>query len=111
MHRYALVLAAMVAALSTHASAFAQAGPVGVPGRYVIVHSPHVQRDTVLLDTLTGKTWQLQRNSDRDADVWVPLAREDNPVEMQAWLRDNPRPSAAQTSNAASSADDAAKQR
>lgn len=36
--------------------AFAQAGPVG-SGRYIIVHSPHVQRDTVLLDTLTGKTW------------------------------------------------------
>lgn len=72
-------------------AAFAQAGPVGAPGRYIIVHSPHVQRDTVLLDTATGKTWQLQTDSSRDASIWVPLARSDNPIEMQAWLKENPR--------------------
>ena len=26
-------------------------------GRYVIVHSSQVERDTILLDTVTGKTW------------------------------------------------------
>jgi hypothetical protein len=39
-------------------------------GRYAIVHSPHVQRDTQLLDTATGKTWQLVRlGKDEDAGV------------------------------------------
>jgi photosystem II stability/assembly factor-like uncharacterized protein len=31
-------------------------GPIG---RYVIVHSPHLERDTMLLDTATGQTWTL----------------------------------------------------
>lgn len=26
-------------------------------GRFIIVHSPQVERDTILLDTATGKTW------------------------------------------------------
>ena len=26
-------------------------------GRFTIVHSPHVRRDTMLLDTATGVTW------------------------------------------------------
>ena len=78
-------------ALSLSTSAWAQAGPVGAPGRYVVVHSPHVQRDTLLLDTATGKTWQLQSDPTRDAFFWVPLARADNTPEMQAWLKQNPR--------------------
>ena len=32
--------------------------PVQV-GRYTIIHSPEVERDTMLLDTATGQTWQL----------------------------------------------------
>lgn len=84
-----LCLVGLVAVISTQA--FAQAGPVGAPGRYVIVHSPHLQSDTVLLDTLTGKTWQLQKDTTRDANIWVPLARSDNPGEMQAWAADNPK--------------------
>lgn len=78
-------------ALSVSTAAFAQAGPVGAPGRYVVVHSPHVQRDTILLDTATGRTWQLQSDPTRDAFFWVPLARADNTPEMQAWLKANPR--------------------
>ena len=36
------------------------ATPPGVQaGRWVIVHSPQVERDTVLLDTATGNTWGL----------------------------------------------------
>ncbi|MFP5434943.1 MAG: hypothetical protein ACLGIM_17750 [Alphaproteobacteria bacterium] len=71
--------------------AFAQAGPVGA-GRYIIVHSPHVQRDTVLLDTATGKTWQLVSLTDREGDpaAWAPMARVDNPVERAEFMRDHP---------------------
>jgi hypothetical protein len=76
-------------ALFLSAPAFAQAGPVGGIGRYVIVHSPHVQRDTILLDTVTGKTWQQRTINSRpgetsrpgDIDVWFPMARTDNPEE------------------------------
>jgi hypothetical protein len=34
---------------------------LGVPsvGRYTIIHSPQVERDTMLLDTVTGDAWQL----------------------------------------------------
>lgn len=80
-------------ALSLSASALAQAGPVGGSGRYVIVHSPHVQRDTVLLDTATGKTWILTQDSSREGEpyAWVPLARTDNDAEMHQWVLDNPR--------------------
>ena len=69
--------------LLSSTQAFAQAGPVGGSGRYVIVHSPHIQRDTVLLDTLTGKTWQLQEHAYREGTpvVWTPMYREDNPAE------------------------------
>ena len=28
-------------------------------GRFIIVHSPEIERDTTLLDTATGRTWQL----------------------------------------------------
>jgi len=28
-------------------------------GRFTIVHSPHLERDTQLLDTWTGQTWVL----------------------------------------------------
>lgn len=43
--------------------------PVGPPvGRWSIVHSPHVQRDTMLLDTATGDTWQLVQLGRADSD-------------------------------------------
>lgn len=48
-------------------------------GRYVIVHSPHIERDTVLLDTETGQTWQLSQLTDINGEptVWVPMNRMD----------------------------------
>lgn len=35
-------------------------------GRWTIVHSPHVQRDTMLLDTVTGNTWVLVRLGEKE---------------------------------------------
>ncbi len=78
-----------VLALSLTTQAWAQAGPVGGSGRYVIVHSPHIQSDTMLLDTATGKTWQLTKYTDREGEpvAWDPVARTDNPAEMQELRR------------------------
>lgn len=43
-------------------------GQDGPPvGRFTIVHSPHIERDTMLLDTATGETWQLATKS-KDED-------------------------------------------
>jgi hypothetical protein len=42
---------------------------VAVPvGRYQIIHSPHLEKDTMLLDTATGQTWQL--TEDPQSGLW-----------------------------------------
>ena len=66
--------------------------PVETVGRYVIVHSPHVESDTVLLDTATGKSWAMVNDELRNAIIWRPLARGDNTAEYEQWLKDNPEP-------------------
>lgn len=43
------------------------AAPLPV-GRYTIIHSPHLQSDTVLLDTSTGTSWQMVSSTPRDPD-------------------------------------------
>jgi hypothetical protein len=52
-----------------------------VAGRYTIIHSPLLERDTMLLDTATGRTWQLVNNGPADQEVlqWQPVARYPNP--------------------------------
>jgi len=57
-------------------------------GRYVVVHSPHVERDTILLDTVTGKTWQLtQYTFLKDDPVgWEPMARGDDDDEYKRMV-------------------------
>lgn len=77
-----------VAAQSPQA-AQAQQVPVG---RYTIIHSPHIQRDTVLLDTATGRTWGLVEDTERDHAVfWTVMGRDDNADEMAAWADRHPR--------------------
>ncbi len=69
----------------------------GQQGRYVVVFSPHGARDTFLLDTVTGKTWQLRADGSRGgAPVWSPMARADNAQEVQTWERRNPKGQQAQ---------------
>lgn len=94
-------LTAFVLLLGSTTVAIAQAGPVGAPGRYVIVHSPHVQRDTVLLDTATGKTWVLVQDGSLEGDpvYWSPMAREDNPAELQEFVQRHRTKAATQKSN------------
>lgn len=60
--------------------------PPSEVGRYVIVHSPHIESDTVLLDTETGLTWQLEQLTDLKGEptVWMPMNRMDTPED---WNR------------------------
>jgi hypothetical protein len=53
-------------------------------GRFVIVHSPQIERDTVLLDTVTGKTWTQVELTDLEESptAWEPMARRDDEGEM-----------------------------
>lgn len=66
--------------------------PTTEVGRYVIVHSPQIERDTVLLDTATGKTWQQVTWTDlqNNPTGWTAMARDDNDEEMNALRRANP---------------------
>jgi hypothetical protein len=60
------------------------ASDIGPVGRYTIIHSPLLERDTVLIDTATGKTWSqvVYKNHEGEPVVWQPMAREDNQYEM-----------------------------
>jgi len=77
-------------ALSQRSSSPAAAPAPTASGRYTIIHSPHLEKDTVLLDTVTGKTWILVEDTSRNAFFWSPLARKDNDAEIQNWLNDHP---------------------
>lgn len=46
-------------------------------GRYRVTYSPHGPKETFLLDTQTGRTWQLYRDPDINADYWREMTRED----------------------------------
>jgi len=67
------------------------AGPSG--GRYQIVFSPLIRADTFLLDTQSGRTWQIVKFEDlQDAPrVWEPLNRFDTYTEESKWVREQPR--------------------
>ena len=60
-------------------------GPLQV-GRYIIVHSPQVERDTVLLDTGSGKTWSRVGLSSINGSPpgWEPMPRTDDNEAMSA---------------------------
>ncbi len=61
-------------------------------GRYVIVHSPQVERDTILLDTMTGKTWQQVEFSDLQdgPSGWDPMPHTDSDEDMNALRAAHP---------------------
>ena len=80
-------------------AACAQSPPTADPpkeqpqvGRYVIVHSPQIERDTVLLDTATGKTWEAVTFTDLEdgPTAWRPMARTDDEDEMNELRSDHP---------------------
>lgn len=66
----------------THAAQPTQAGSqTSQVGRWTIIHSPHVQRDTMLLDTVTGQTWLLVTlGEDQNSGFgWEPVAKLPSP--------------------------------
>ena len=61
-------------------------------GRYVIVHSPHARLDTMLLDTATGRTWELVRytNLQDEPRVWIPVRQENTEADAVATVKAHP---------------------
>ena len=57
-------------------------------GRYVIVFSPLARADTFLLDTQTGRVWQLTTYTDvvGEPRVWKNMARIDTEADLFNWL-------------------------
>jgi hypothetical protein len=75
------------------------APPPGRPseiGRYVIVHSPEAERDTILLDTVTGKTWSRVEVRDMvdEPPAWDPMPQLNGKADIDAlaamhgWKKD-----------------------
>jgi hypothetical protein len=55
----------------------------------VIVHSPQVERDTMLLDTVTGRTWSRVEISDvrGTPPAWEPVPQLNEPADFEALLK------------------------
>jgi hypothetical protein len=53
--------------------------PVRPPevGRFTIIHSPQTEQDTMLIDTVTGETWELDAMVSLKGDprAWIPVPR------------------------------------
>jgi hypothetical protein len=52
------------------------------PGRYQIVINPQVRADTFLLDTATGRVWQLVKFTDINATAWQIMKRLDSELDL-----------------------------
>lgn len=86
--------ALLVALFSLHSPSFSQERPSAPRspeqyGRFVITFSPFARADTFLLDTQTGKVWQLTRFTDIQGDplVFKNLDRIDSEAQFDVWLR------------------------
>jgi hypothetical protein len=53
-------------------------------GRWTIIYSPHIQKSAMLLDTVTGKTWNLVilRENDEERYGWEPVERSNERLPM-----------------------------
>jgi hypothetical protein len=76
---YLLLLSTMLLAgcdgLNSSSSTDPRAKPAAPVGRFMIVHSPHVRADTMLLDTVTGDTWVAVQggNEKESSSVWEKM--------------------------------------
>jgi hypothetical protein len=59
------------------------AGPAA-PGRYAVVR---LDKGALLVDTATGKTWDLERGADGRA-AWVPARRLDVKKDVERWRQE-----------------------
>ena len=86
-------LLASVFVISLSAPSWA-AGPMAPSqtGRYVIVHSPQNERDTMLLDTQTGRTWirKTITNLTGDPFIWEPIVQVNSDADWLALARQHP---------------------
>ncbi len=64
------------------------------PGRFQIIFNPSIRADTFLLDTGTGKVWQLTKFTDlkNDPVAWVYMDRLDDGQEVLMWAKDKAKP-------------------
>ncbi len=87
-----LIITVASAALIGCTQPQSQPAPVSAPtqggvGRFTIIHGPD-ERDTILLDTVNGHTWQLVNNGTEQAQdlAWRPVHRpagEERPYALQ----------------------------
>lgn len=58
-------------------------------GRYVVTFSPFARADSFLLDTQTGRVWQLTRFTDLEGEplIWKNMERIDSEAQLMQWLR------------------------
>ena len=95
-------LFALLIAGATPLPAFAQAAPApsktvsdfwpsgqNGEGRFRIFFSPHARSDTYLVDTQTGKVWQLTQFTGLNGEptAWSPMSRFDNSEDQAAFVR------------------------
>jgi hypothetical protein len=61
-------------------------------GRFVIVHSPEAEKDTILLDTATGRTWTRAEVTDLtdEPPVWDPMPQLNTPADLTALEANHP---------------------
>ena len=59
------------------------------PGRYQIVINPQVRADTFLLDTATGRIWQIVKFTDLDGEptAWDLMDRLDGPSDFLTFAK------------------------
>lgn len=77
----------------------AQQKPLQLPqevqfnSRFVIWSNPNVRADTFLLDTWTGRVWELLTYTDIEGKprIWQYMVRVDTPKELLDWLRPTER--------------------
>ena len=85
----ALFVADVPASCSQSPAPAAAAAPIPQVGRYVIVHSPQTEKDTMLLDTATGKTWEEIEYTDLNDSptVWSPVPQVNTPADIAEVAR------------------------
>jgi hypothetical protein len=82
----AVASATQVLAEESRSDLFAQQ-----PGRYQIVINPQARADTFLLDTATGRVWQLVQYSDlKDTPpAWQLMKRIDNDLDLKKLQKEH----------------------
>ena len=83
--KMALAVAMLLPLLPIRATAEEQVAQIG---RYQIINSPLGARFTYLLDTVTGRVWQLAKYPDikGEPELWEPMNRFDSTKELVDYL-------------------------